>query len=80
MSKKKKSDKATEPNNGMQGKIQGTKEYLEDVKGELKKVTWPTRKETLSTALAVVALVIIVSIYLGVADFIFSRLVALILP
>jgi len=79
MTKKKKKE-ATEPQGKLQSRYEHTKEYLEEVKGELKKVTWPTRKETLSTALAVVALVIIVSIYLGIADFIFSRLVALILP
>ncbi|MFO7728868.1 MAG: preprotein translocase subunit SecE, partial [Desulfonatronovibrio sp.] len=56
------------------------KEYLEEVKGELKKVTWPTRKETLTTGLAVVVLVIVISIYLGVIDFGLSRLVRVILP
>ena len=79
MSKKKKSE-ATEPRGGVQNKIQVSKEYLEEVKGELKKVTWPTRKETLTTGLAVVVLVIIISIYLGVIDFGLSRLVRLILP
>ncbi len=79
MSKKKKSE-ATEPKGNVQSKIQDTKEYLEEVKGELKKVTWPTRKETLSTGLAVVVLVVIIAIYLGVIDFGLSRLVRLILP
>ncbi len=79
MSKKKKSE-ATEPKGGVQTKIQVTREYLEEVKGELKKVTWPTRKETLSTGLAVVVLVFIVSVYLGVIDFGLSRLVRVILP
>ncbi len=79
MSKKKKSE-ATEPKGGVQTKVQVTREYLEEVKGELKKVTWPTRKETLSTGLAVVVLVVIISIYLGVIDFGLSRLVRLILP
>ncbi len=79
MSKKKKSE-ATEPKGGVQTKVQATREYLEEVKGELKKVTWPTRKETFSTGLAVVVLVIIISIYLGVIDFGLSRLVRVILP
>ncbi len=79
MSKKKKSE-AAEPKGSIQTKVQGTREYLEEVKGELKKVTWPTRKETLTTGLAVVVLVIIISIYLGVIDFGLSRLVKLILP
>jgi preprotein translocase subunit SecE len=79
MSKKKKSE-ASEPRGNIQTKVQVTREYLEEVKGELKKVTWPTRKETLTTGLAVVVLVIIISIYLGVIDFGLSRLVRLILP
>ncbi len=79
MARKKKKE-SVEPQGKLQAKYHDTREYLEEVKGELKKVTWPTRKETLSTALAVVALVIIVAIYLGIADFVFSRLVGLILP
>lgn len=79
MSKKKKKE-ATEPKGQVQSKIQVSKEYLEEVKGELKKVTWPTRKETLTTGLAVVVLVIVISIYLGVIDFGLSRLVRVILP
>ncbi|MFP4083606.1 MAG: preprotein translocase subunit SecE [Desulfonatronovibrio sp.] len=79
MSKKKKKE-ASEPKGQFQSKIQVSKEYLEEVKGELKKVTWPTRKETLTTGLAVVILVIVISVYLGVIDFGLSRLVRVILP
>ncbi|MFP4236008.1 MAG: preprotein translocase subunit SecE [Desulfonatronovibrio sp.] len=79
MSKKRKSE-AIEPKGAVQAKFESAKEYLEEVKGELKKVTWPTRKETLSTALAVVVLVVIISVYLGIIDFGLSRLVKLILP
>ncbi len=79
MSKKKKKE-TTEPKGQVQSKIQVSREYLEEVKGELKKVTWPTRKETLTTGLAVVVLVIVISIYLGVIDFGLSRLVRVILP
>ncbi|WP_045213680.1 preprotein translocase subunit SecE [Desulfonatronovibrio magnus] len=79
MSKKKKTE-VSEPKPGTRAKVQQAREYLEEVKGELKKVTWPTRKETLTTGLAVVVLVIIISVYLGVIDFGLSRLVRLILP
>ena len=79
MTKKKKKE-ATEPQGKLQSRYEHTKEYLEEVKGELKKVTWPTRKETLTTGVAVVILVVIISIYLGVIDFGLSRLVRLILP
>ncbi len=35
---------------------------------ELKKVTWPGRKETLGTTMVVVILVVIISSYLGLVD------------
>jgi preprotein translocase subunit SecE len=35
---------------------------------ELKKVTWPGRKETLGTTMVVVFLVIVISAYLGLVD------------
>lgn len=46
---------------------------------ELKKVTWPTRKETLNTGVAVLILVVIMSIFLGLVDLGLARLVEFIL-
>ena len=42
---------------------------------ELRKVTWPNRKETLGTTGVVLVLVILIAIYLGLVDFGLSRLV-----
>jgi preprotein translocase subunit SecE len=42
---------------------------------ELKKVTWPARKETLGTTIVVIILVIIISGYLGLVDMGLSALV-----
>lgn len=53
--------------------------FYEEAKAELRKVTWPTRDETIKTSIAVVILVIIMSIYLGLLDWGLSRLVALVL-
>ena len=50
-------------------------EYLQEVQSELKKVTWPTRKQTLGTTLVVIVLVAIVSIFLGMFDYGFSQLI-----
>ncbi len=50
-------------------------EYLQEVQSELKKVTWPTRKQTLGTTLVVIVLVAIVSIFLGLFDYGFSQLI-----
>ena len=53
--------------------------FLESVKLELNKVTWPTRKETLATTGVVVIIVLLVSIYLGTCDIILAKLMRLIL-
>ena len=50
-------------------------QFLREVKTELKKVTWPTRKQTVSSTIVVVSLVIIVAVYLGLVDLLLSRLV-----
>lgn len=50
-------------------------EFLQEVQSELKKVTWPTRKQTMGTTLVVIVLVAIVSIFLGLFDYGFSQLI-----
>jgi preprotein translocase subunit SecE len=42
--------------------------FLTNVKGELKKVTWPTRKETYGSTVVVIVLVLIVAIFLWLVD------------
>lgn len=51
------------------------KVFLYDVKDEATKVTWPTRKEAVALAISVLILTIFFSIYLGLVDFILSKLV-----
>jgi len=53
--------------------------FLESVKIELGKVTWPTRKETIATTGVVVTIVFLISLYLGACDIILSKLMRLIL-
>jgi preprotein translocase subunit SecE len=53
--------------------------FLESVKVELGKVTWPTRKETVATTSVVVIIVFLISIYLGACDIVLSKLMRLIL-
>lgn len=59
--------------------IGNTSKFLTDVKGELKKVTWPTRKDTYASSLVVIILVLFSAIYLGGVDLILSRLIRVIL-
>jgi preprotein translocase subunit SecE len=44
-------------------------QFLREVKTELKKVTWPSRKDTLSGTAVVLVAVIIIGIFLGIVDF-----------
>jgi preprotein translocase subunit SecE len=49
--------------------------YLNEARGELKKVTWPTRNDLQKTTIAVIVISIIFGIYLQVVDFSFRVLV-----
>lgn len=51
-------------------------DFLREVKVEVKKVTWPSRKQTMGSTLVVIILVIIVSGFLGVVDVSLSGLVS----
>ncbi len=50
-------------------------QFLREVKVELKKVTWPTRKQTLGSTLVVIILVMIIAFFLGIVDIGLSNLV-----
>ena len=44
--------------------------WLKDMKGEMKKVTWPSGKDTLRNVLIVIACVIVVGVCIWVFDFV----------
>ena len=54
-------------------------QFLREVKVELSKVAWPTRKETIGTTAVVLVFVFIIAIFLGIVDMGLSSLVRLIL-
>ena len=47
-------------------------QFYQDVRSELRKVTFPTRKETITSTAVVITVVFIIAIYLGMVDFILS--------
>jgi preprotein translocase subunit SecE len=49
-------------------KIEITKQFLREVKQELKKVTWPSRKDALSGTAVVLVAVFVIAIFLGIVD------------
>ncbi len=59
--------------------MQNIKTFIESVKTELYKVTWPSRKETVGTTGVVILIVLMISIYLGVCDLVLSKLLRLVL-
>jgi preprotein translocase subunit SecE len=60
-------------------KIKKIKQFLKDVRVELRKVVWPTPKEALASTYVVVVFVIIVSLFLGVVDFGLTKIIKLFL-
>jgi preprotein translocase subunit SecE len=55
------------------------KEFLLDVRAELRKVTYPSLSETIGSTTVVIVLVMIVSMFLALIDLILVRLIGRIL-
>ena len=53
--------------------------YFRETIGELRKVNWPTRQEATNLTIIVLIVTFSMSIVLGLLDFIYTRLIALIL-
>ena len=52
----------------------GLIEYIKDTKGEMKHVSWPTKKQAVAYTLLVILISVLVALFLGLADFSFSKL------
>ncbi len=59
--------------------IAKAKTFLSEVRSEVKKVTWPSRKDTMGGTMVVLMVVLLASIYLGILDAIFSKIIQLLL-
>ena len=49
--------------------------YLREIKQELKKVTWPSKEELISSTVVVIATVAFFVLLIGGLDFVFAKLV-----
>jgi len=54
-------------------------QFLQQVRNETNKVTWPTRRETAITSMMVFMFVIVAALFFMVADFVLKQGVGLIL-
>ena len=59
--------------------ITASVQFLREVKVELKKVAWPSRKQTIGSTVVVIALIILISLFLGSIDIGLSSLIRTVL-
>ena len=55
------------------------KQFLREFRIEMKKVTWPSRKEIVASTGVVLVVVLLISFYLGLADLLLSKMLKLML-
>ena len=55
--------------------LEATKSYIADVRGEMKRVTWPNRAQVESTTLVVILSVFAFAVYFRLVDFIVDNTV-----
>jgi preprotein translocase subunit SecE len=55
--------------------LQKVKQFYHEVRIELKKITWPPRKETMASTSVTLIIVIIVACFLGVVDLGLSKII-----
>ncbi|MEK6776989.1 MAG: preprotein translocase subunit SecE [bacterium] len=56
----------------MIGKIRS---FLDEVKVEMKKVTWPTLPETKGSTWVVIIMVLMIGVYFGILDFFLAKII-----
>ena len=72
--KDKKSEKKSKP-----GVFARIGKWLKDMKSELKKVQWPTRKQTVNNTLIVIACVIVVGVCIWIFDYLAGSVIDIII-
>ena len=60
----------------IKSKFEIAKQFIREVKTELKKVTWPSRREATRLTIMVIVVCTVVGIFLGAMDYGFAELVA----
>ncbi len=76
VSSKKAGDKAKAPAKKKEEKKPGRiSRWIKDLRGELKKVTWPTGKDTMRNVGTVIVCVLLVGVFIWVFDFVARQVV-----
>jgi len=56
------------------------RQFTDEVRAEVRKVTWPTQKEAVAGTIGVLVIVALLTVVLGVVDFVLAKLVQLVVP
>jgi preprotein translocase subunit SecE len=59
--------------------VDTVRQFLREVRVELSKVTWPTRKDTIASTSVVLVIVFLIAAFLGIVDLGLSKLMRLLL-
>ncbi|MBI2870143.1 MAG: preprotein translocase subunit SecE [Candidatus Omnitrophica bacterium] len=49
--------------------------FVQEVRGELKKVSWSTREELVASTVVVIAATFLLAVFIGICDLVLSRVV-----
>jgi preprotein translocase subunit SecE len=63
----------------LQDSVRHLTEFIQESWQELKKVYWPSRKETYAATGVVIVVVILISIYLAAVDFVLTKAIQAVL-
>ena len=63
----------------MNSLVKQIRNYLADVWAEMRKVSWVQRKQLFTTTLVVIVFSTILALFIGAVDFIFSRLLSIVI-
>lgn len=53
--------------------------FLKEVRAEMQKVSWPSKQEATRLTVIVIGISVVVALFIGGLDFIFTKLVSLVL-
>jgi preprotein translocase subunit SecE len=54
-------------------------QFFREVRIEIKKITWPQRKETIASTSIVIIIVLVIGLFLGIVDVGLARIIKIIL-
>jgi preprotein translocase subunit SecE len=58
-----------------EGPVARAVHFVQESQVELRKVTWPTREQTINLTVVVIAVCLVMAVFLGIVDYVFQALV-----